>query len=104
MMIEAVALLLASLPLAVPVHGEAEWIQQSREFGWCCGPKDCERTPEGAVIAKSGDVYVIPSTNQIFFNRGRPEDRVFPSIDLDYWWCRYPDGRIRCLFVPPLSY
>ena len=103
-MVLTLALVFGMLSPMVPVHGEAEWIQNSPQYGWCCGPKDCERAPAGAVVPRSGDTYVIPSTNQVFRNWGRPEDRVFPSIDLDYWWCHYPDGRVRCLFVPPLSY
>ena len=95
--------LLSIVPARAFAHGEAEWIQKDVAHGWCCGEHDCERAPTGAVVMNGG-LYLIPSTNQSFANRGRPEDRVFPSIDLDYWWCKYPDGRVRCLFVPPLTW
>lgn len=95
--------LLSIVPARAFSHGEAEWIQKDLAHGWCCGEHDCERAPTGAVVMNGG-LYLIPSTNQSFANRGRPEDRVFPSIDLDYWWCKYPDGRVRCLFVPPLTW
>ena len=98
-----VVLLPSLVPTAVLAHGEAEWIQKGKDHGWCCGPQDCERAPAGAILLDGG-VYLIPSTRQSFANRGRPEDRVFPSIDMDYWWCKYPDGRVRCLFVPPLAW
>ena len=91
------------LPLTALAHGDADWIRRGADYGWCCGSKDCERAPSGAVIVDDG-VYIIPSTNQSFAFRGRPEDRIFPSIDADYWWCLYPDGRIRCLFVPPVTW
>jgi hypothetical protein len=84
-------------------HGQAEWIQQDPGYGWCCGPHDCERAPVGAVVLRGGN-YFIPSTNQSFAFPGGPGEYIYPSIDLNYWWCRYPDGRVRCLFVPPLSW
>jgi hypothetical protein len=99
----ALTIFFALVPSLALAHGEAEWIQKSKEHGWCCGPKDCERVPKGAVILK-GEIYIIPSTSQSFHFGGRPEDRIFPSIDMDYWWCKYPDGRVRCLFVPPMTW
>ena len=99
----ALASALLLIPAGALAHRDADWIRKGKEYGWCCGPKDCERAPPGAVLAENG-VYVIPSTRQSFAFRGRPEDRIFPSIDTDYWWCLYPDGRIRCLFVPPLTW
>lgn len=101
--IASLVVLFFLFPAAAHAHGEAAWIQKGKEHGWCCGEHDCERAPAGSV-QMNGSIYIIPSTNQSFANLGRPEDRVFPSIDMDYWWCKYPDGRIRCLFVPPLTW
>jgi hypothetical protein len=99
----ALAVTLLLISSAALAHGDADWIRQGADYGWCCGPQDCERAPVGAILLEDG-IYVVPSTRQSFAFRGRPEDRIFPSIDADYWWCLYPDGRIRCLFVPPLTW
>ena len=30
-------------------HGDAQWIMESRQTQWCCGPRDCERLPRDSV-------------------------------------------------------
>ena len=94
---------IASIALA---HGDAMWIENNigapegeryldDQLVHCCGPKDCEVAPEGAIIEKDGKMH-IPSTGQYFTYKQRGS---YISIDEHWWWCRR-DGVVKCVFRP----
>lgn len=87
-------------PYVAHGHDEASWIMASPNFGWCCGERDCEVAPEGAIVEQEGGMF-IPSTGQ-FFPYGDPAENL--STDDRYWWCRFMSGsragEVRCVFRP----
>lgn len=89
----AKSLILSSLLLA---HGDAEWIEKSTKFSYCCGKNDCEKAPKGAVARVQGG-YMIVETGQ-FFPYGN--ENLWPSKDDDFWWCRPSAPLVKCLFEP----
>ena len=98
--LRALVISFAFCPSVAFAHGEAAWIQRSHPQ--CCGERDCERAPYGAVKRTGSGYYVYP-TGQSF-----PESETKFSEDGDYWWCRFMSGsnagQVRCLFVPPVGY
>jgi hypothetical protein len=93
----AAAPLLVSPALEIPsarAHGDAEWIQQSKQFGWCCGKDDCAVVPTTAVKT-GGAGFELGPTKEIV-----PYKEALPSIDGQYWRCQLPTGKLRCFFAP----
>lgn len=84
---------------AAQAHGDAAWIQADPRYvtaqgGHCCGPTDCERAPEGAIVETAPGQWFVPSTGQSFV---QTEKGVYPAIRPGFWWCRRGQ-RVVCLF------
>lgn len=81
-------------------HGDAEWIMREPRYvtemkTHCCGPRDCERAPKGAVVS-TGSGWMIAANGQVF---DFDSPALYISIDTDFWWCRR-EQRVVCLFTP----
>jgi hypothetical protein len=96
------------LSSAAWAHGDAEWIQRGRFTGIdgsaCCGPDDCETAPADAVVRIKGGWKIVQS-GQVFLDGHKG---TYESINLEFWWCRFPnqpglEGKRRCLFAPRLG-
>jgi hypothetical protein len=61
----------------------------------CCSDRDCAPVPVEAVKETPEGFYVLPQGD--FVERGKEK----PSLDGEYHVCRYPSGRLICLYVPP---
>ena len=84
---------------AALAHGSAEWIMVEPSYKradgvHCCGPSDCERAPDDAVLSDGPGRWFIPSTGQHF---SQDDKGVYPSVKAGFWWCR-KEGRVVCLF------
>lgn len=77
-------------------HGDADWIQHSKVWGWCCGPEDCRRAQPGEVVLTPNG-FAVPSTHQIF--RDGVSGFFQHNHDQDIWLC-ITGGIVRCLFIP----
>lgn len=94
------ALLAAQLSASsVVAHGDAEWIERSKRFSFCCGPNDCHRVP-ATTVRMNGAGYVL-------LWRGAstviPFERALPSENEHFWLCEDPRQIVRCFFAPPLG-
>ena len=92
------------LPFSALAHDDAEWIMKSPSFAYCCGPQDCEKLPDGAVVQSQDGFRVILSNRTFVVPYQSPH--LHKSIDGDYWLCTNEDresetfGQYKCLFVP----
>lgn len=83
-------------------HGDAAWIQAEERFKdeagvHCCGPIDCSRAPEGAIVEQDGRI-VIRESGQVFTYR---QAGSYISIDGSWWWCvRGIPPTVKCVFRP----
>ncbi len=88
-----------STPGVVPVHGDYDWIRSgdyhNKKGHACCGRDDCSVVPHDRVRA-GPDGFVLLGRD-LSVRRGD----ALSSEDGKFWLCAYPDGRVRCFFVPP---
>jgi hypothetical protein len=79
-------------------HGEANWIMEHPDYGWCCGPKDCSRIKAEEV--RIDDEFYVAERHALRW----PVLGTFKSIDHHYWICIFMRGtsmeQIKCFFAP----
>ncbi len=79
-------------------HGEADWIMENPQTGWCCGPKDCFWI-EPDEVRVDDEFYVVDR-----YSIRWPIIGAFRSIDRRFWICIYrrgtADEEVKCLFAP----
>jgi hypothetical protein len=100
-----VCLMLAAAMGQPRAHGEAAWIMEDPSYvtgagAHCCGPNDCERAPDGAVLETAPGEWLVQSTHQVF---KQDQKGVYPSKKGAFWWCRR-GSRVVCLFYDAGSY
>ncbi len=108
-------------------HGDAQWIMESQQTQWCCGPRECERLPPDSVryevngghagwrvIWGSVAVFWLDDGRRGKYRVGPPRQSpyggpyyltygLYDSPDDHFWMCwRDPHTKSlpRCLFVP----
>lgn len=79
-------------------HGEANWIMENPQTGWCCGPKDCFWIkPEEVRV--DDEHYVVDRLSLRW-----PIIATYRSVDSRFWICIYQRGtadeEVKCLFAP----
>lgn len=95
--------LLASVAVLAPsgqarAHGEANWIMEHPDYGWCCGPTDCSKIkPEEVRI--DDEFYLVER-----YGLRWPVIGAFKSNDHHYWMCIFMRGtsleQVKCFFAP----
>jgi hypothetical protein len=92
-------LVLSAFSPAARAHGDAAWIMENPSYvtgtgSHCCGPNDCERVPNGAVVEKAPGKWLVKPTGQTFH---QSDKGVYPSKRGSFWWCRR-GAQVVCLF------
>lgn len=97
----SVVLLIAGT-FAALAHDDAQWIMESPEYAWCCGPEDC-RILEVTEVEQMSDGK--------WFVNGKAVNNIYKvPMDLPgdgynrYWACfqnpNQPNEYPNCLFIP----